>query len=178
MYLILQREEDLHNLEDKIKDKDRILTRFRMNGCPSCITSQSDWDRMTTRMTPQLGNRHAMIEVESDLVDRFRQIMENNQKRFPPVTRFPSMYIMKRGVATHYPNRDSQSLIQLLHQMKMVQPKPFTPKIPTVKFMEKTLSPLKKVSLTSKRRSLSKPTRRTRTPLSFTVRRRTPKKLK
>jgi hypothetical protein len=148
MYIIIRREVDLDQL-DQLKDKQRILTRFVMNGCPWCTKTQPDWDNMTTTMTPQLEKHDAIAEIESQFVDTFRKFMSRHHKKYPEVRAYPSVYLMSRGVASPHQGRDSDSFIKLLEQMKMVRDEPkqitYSEKYSSpASFMERTLTPLQK----------------------------------
>jgi hypothetical protein len=123
---------------------------------------------MTKRMTPQLEEHDALVEVESKFVDKFREYMARHRKPYPHIQSYPSVYIMSRGTASPHVERDTDSFVRLLQQMKMVREQE---QAPQVKFMEKTLSPVKQLKLKSPLPKLS----RKRTPLSFTVRRYTPR---
>jgi len=185
MYIVIRSRADLADKEKlrALMNSDRMLTRFVMNGCPWCEKTQPEWDKMTREMTPRLGERHAIAEVESDFVDHFRDLMARHHKPLPPVRRFPSVYVMSRGRYSPSPN-DSSSLIRILQQMKMLRDQS-----PHVSFLEKELMPIKQVVLKpksvrqrkrSRSRSQTRSQRRSKsrskslTPLSFTVRQRTP----
>lgn len=170
MYIVIRKRSDLRHLNE-LKDKERILTRFVMKNCTWCHASQPDWDTMTKRMTPQLEEHDALVEVESKFVDKFREYMARHRKPYPHIQSYPSVYIMSRGTASPHVERDTDSFVRLLQQMKMVREQE-QEQSPQVKFMEKTLSPVKQIKLKSPLPKLS----RKRTPLSFTVRRYTPRK--
>ena len=159
MYIIIRRESDLGKL-DALKNMDQIFARFMMNGCTWCEKTQPDWNRMTTTMSPQLKERDAIVEVESQFVDTFRKIMEKYRKPFPPVRAYPSMYIMSRGVASPHEGRDTNSLVKVLQQMQMVRDGP-TPMSPKVRFMEKSPSP-KQVDTKSRKSPLKKNKRKSK----------------
>lgn len=166
MYIVIRRQADLRHL-DALKDKECILTRFVMKDCSWCHASQPAWDTMTKRMTPQLEEHDALVEVESQFVDKFREYMARHRKPYPHIQSYPSVYIMSRGTASPHVERDTDSFVRLLQQMKMIRER--EPETPQVRFMEKTLSPLKEIQLKS-------PVKKSkRTPLSFTVRRNTPR---
>lgn len=192
MYIVIRSHADLADRENRraLMNSDHMLTRFVMNGCPWCEKTQPEWDKMAREMTPRLGERHAIAEVESDFAEHFRELMAKHHKPLPPVRRFPSVYIMSRGKYTPSPGNDSTSLIRILQQMKMLREQSHSPR---VSFMEKELTPIKHVILKPtplrKRRKLSHTRSRTRsqsrsrtrsqsrTPLSFTIRQRTPTKI-
>ena len=167
MYIVIRKPAHLRHMH-ALKDKERILTRFVMNGCTWCHASQPDWDTMTKRMTPQLDDHDAIVEVERQFVDRFREFMARHRKPYPHIQSYPSVYVMSRGTASPHQGRDTDSFVQVLQQMKMLRDKE-----PHVQFMEKTPSPIKQIQLKSP--LLKKSRKRTPTPLSFTVRRNTPR---
>ena len=174
MYIIIRKHSDLNKLH-ALKDKEKILTRFMMNGCSWCEKSQPEWDDMATSMSPQLDEHDAIAEVESQFVDNFRNFMAKHRKPYPPVRGFPSVYIMSQGVASPHQGRDQESFIQLLKQLDMVRNGPkkikYSPNASRVSFMDNTLSPIVKLRekgpllLTDdKSKSRSRTRTRSRTP--------------
>ena len=169
MYIIIRRRSDLSKLHH-LKDKERILTRFVMNKCGWCHSSQPDWDNMTLRTKDHLDDHDALVEVESRFIDKFREFMARHRKPYPPVRSYPSVYVMNRGMASPHQGRDTESFIQTLQQLQMLRdPKPH------VSFMDTTLSPVKHIKLKSPPlKTIRQSRKRSKSsPLSFTIRRHT-----
>jgi len=69
--------------------KKNILARFVMNGCPSCINSQPEWDSFKDRYSGDM----ALAEIESSYLKHFQQMMTDRDPI--PVDRFPTIVMIR-----------------------------------------------------------------------------------
>jgi len=90
-------EDDLHQL-NHLANKQNILARFVMNGCPWCEKSQPEWDSFSSRYSGNL----ALAEIESSFLQQFQQSMA---RRTPiHVNGFPTILLIRSSKVTPVPS--------------------------------------------------------------------------
>jgi hypothetical protein len=87
-----------------------------MNGCPACINSQSEWDRMNTQVQGTLTPEDAIAEIESSFVDNFKQMIEPRRRIQLPIKGFPTVLMIRPHSVAEHNMRDANSYIRLLKQ--------------------------------------------------------------
>ena len=87
MYSI-RSENDLSQMVHLARKKN-ILARFVMNGCPSCINSQPEWDSFKDRYSGDM----ALAEIESSYLKHSQQMMTDRDPI--PVDRFPTIVMIR-----------------------------------------------------------------------------------
>ena len=78
--------------------KKNILARFVMNGCPSCINSQPEWDSFKDRYSGDM----ALAEIESSYLKHFQQMMTDRDPI--PVDRFPTIVMIRDSKVSIVPS--------------------------------------------------------------------------
>jgi len=99
-----------------------LMIRCVMNGCGHCMNSQPEWDKMVKEVKPKLADDTAIVEVERQLVDPFRKLIEDKVD-FPEIDGFPTTVISTpQGVHMHE-GRDRDSYIKALQLIKAIPSK-------------------------------------------------------
>jgi len=96
MYSI-RSENDLSQMVHLARKKN-ILARFVMNGCPSCINSQPEWDSFKDRYSGDM----ALAEIESSYLKHFQQMMTDRDPI--PVDRFPTIVMIRDSKVSIVPS--------------------------------------------------------------------------
>jgi hypothetical protein len=112
MIVSIRSPEDVHKLKH-VANKSNILTRFVMDGCHWCESTQPDWDLMTKRAV--LSPNDAIAEIESSFINQFKHLIEPKRKVKLPISGYPTVILIKKsGVIKHNGERSVNSYLKLL----------------------------------------------------------------
>ena len=114
--------ESLEDLE-RIANKNRMLLRFKMDGCHHCEESQDDWDKMCSQATNKLTPESTIAEIDSEFTDDFLNKMNPMDKSGEPVEvqGYPSYIVIVNGTATPHDGRKAKELMNALVRHKMIK---------------------------------------------------------
>ena len=92
------------------KIPNKVLCRYKMDGCSYCVSSQADWDNVVKQSERILNTDCILLEVEAKMLDTF------HFGNFKP-TGFPTYAYFKNGKHVRdVEDRTSNGLMKFLHQ--------------------------------------------------------------
>jgi hypothetical protein len=103
--------------------KNRMLVRFKMDGCHHCVESQDDWDNLCEQATHKLTPESTIAEIDSDFTDDFLNELNPMTEEGSPlkVQGYPTYIVIVDGMAKPHEGRKTDELMETLLNNKMIQ---------------------------------------------------------
>ena len=107
----------------QVNAADKLFCRFRMEGCPYCVDTQSDWDQMSAAADRSLAPGAVLAEIEAKMAPMFRARTPDGAAY--SVNQFPTISVFHKGVFKGEKNaRKKKELLKVLRNLGFIRKAP------------------------------------------------------